>query len=316
MAKKTKPTTVADLLHRFLEHCDARVVGGTLAVSSRYEIGKRVEDAHPLFAVRLDALGDAQLDRWMHGMRGTPGKQRNASQVLRQAFLWGRTEGLVVGDPTVAIRKLAVRRAKPGEPLSREQLLAFIAACEAESSDHRGRTLHLSALHVARSTASADCLAGVALSGVRTGGLGGALVDNFHEERRLLRIKTKGAWRCVPLSRPLTRLLCKRRELVRGHHAYLFPGQRDRGLGSQSLNTAFHRLAVKAGLPASHHANDLRHTAVTLGRMSGMTWLEAAEFAGHDDPETTRRVYDHTDVTPAGLALADGFAAFLGVSHV
>lgn len=317
MPRIPRRPSLGTIIQRYLAACDERVTRKALTRSSRIDIQKRLEHSSPLWDLPADAeaLSEARLSAWLRTLADRPATARLAARTLRQALLWARTAGLVVGD-LVACVVTPPHRAKRGEPFTRDDLLTFLGSCEDEFRRRARGTAHLSPLQRARHTAASTALIVLALTGLRSAAVGEALIADYDAIGRTLLVRTKGKVVRIPLTPEVAAVLDARVALIGDRHTHLFPGQRRGvGLSSNTLNVCFKRIANAGGVRDRRHCNDLRHTAVTLLREAGASWLEVTELFGHSNPVTTKKVYDHSSATPSARRTAASLVAYLGLGE-
>lgn len=308
--------TLVDLFRQYLD--DRVLTVKDLNLESRSSFERWLRHVDRIGDLTLCELTPERLDRWLLSLKDKPGAQACSARVLKQALLWGRDQGFPTASAAMGLR-VPRHRAKRGEPWSREELNLFLEGCDKEAK-RRSATVHRQAsrnerLKLARETAAPMLCKALGLTALRSGALRRARVDALHPHRRGIQVNTKGRVLWAPVSAPAYELLRQRRELVLGVHDYLFPGQLFGPLRSHSVNMAFKRIADDVGVRGTRHVNDTRHSGITLFREAGGSWVEAAELALHVDPATTRRIYDHSMLAPAGIAIVDRFQNYLEVGH-
>ena len=111
-----------------------------------------------------------------------------------------------------------------------------------------------------------------------------APIDNFDPERRRLRIQVKGGrWRRQPLTRSITEILVKEREMAKDPKGWLFPSLRSESGHIESMNVAFARCVKAAGMnPVVVVPHIMRHTAITRLAAIGADIKTIQEFSGHE----------------------------------
>jgi integrase len=73
---------------------------------------------------------------------------------------------------------------------------------------------------------------------------------------------------------------------------YVFPNQIGGQLGHATVERAFKRIVLAAGLPLIRF-HDLRHTAASLLLARGVPVTEVARMLGHSSPHITYKIYAH-----------------------
>jgi integrase len=132
--------------------------------------------------------------------------------------------------------------------------------------------------------------------------------------------KTDSANRVIPLTARVVSLLRDHRKaLIKRRlwlgdawqdHDYVFPNQIGGQLGHATVERAFARVVLSAGLkPAKFH--DLRHTAASLMLANGVPVAEVARILGHASPAITLRLYAHAIPGSEHVAVA-AMEAILG----
>ena len=135
-----------------------------------------------------------------------------------------------------------------------------------------------------------------------------ARFDRFDARRRQLRVRVKGGrWRDQPLTKTITDILEKEREMVEDkdevaedHDRWVFPNPRSRSGHVNSMKKAFRRCVERAGLnPERNTPHILRHTAITEMAETGAEGRTIQAFSGH---LSERMVWRYT--TPAASVSA------------
>jgi integrase len=111
-----------------------------------------------------------------------------------------------------------------------------------------------------------------------------ARFDNFDPERRRLRVQVKGGrWRRQPLTRSITEILVKEREMAKDPKGWLFPSLRSESGHVESMDEAFGRCVKAAGMnPVVMVPHIMRHTAISRLAASGADIKTIQEFSGHE----------------------------------
>jgi len=111
-----------------------------------------------------------------------------------------------------------------------------------------------------------------------------ARFDNFDPERRRLRVQVKGGrWRRQPLTRSITEILVKEREMAKDPKGWIFPSLRADSGHIESMDEAFGRCVKAAGMnPAMVVPHIMRHTAITRLAATGADIKTIQEFSGHE----------------------------------
>ena len=86
-------------------------------------------------------------------------------------------------------------------------------------------------------------------TGLRHSEMLAARFDNFDLARRRLRVKTKGSrWRNQPLTRRITTILQRERDMAEDSDGWIFPSKRTRSGHIESMDEPFARCVTKAGM--------------------------------------------------------------------
>lgn len=153
-------------------------------------------------------------------------------------------------------------------------------------------------------------LATMALAGLRIGearGLSWASVEPEHlqvregVDRYNVRdtVKTAAALRSVPIGPQLATILANWRARTAGEGGLVFPSETGTPIGYPNIvNRQLSPLQVALGIVAADGsprwtAHSFRHFAVSLWIDEGAKIGQVSEWAGHESPEFTQRVYGH-----------------------
>jgi integrase len=111
-----------------------------------------------------------------------------------------------------------------------------------------------------------------------------ARLDNFDPARRRLRIQVKGGrWRRQPLTRSITEIFIREREMAKDPQGWIFPSLKSESGHVVSMRAAFSRCVKAAGMdPAVVVPHTMRHTAVTRLAAIGADIKTIQEFSGHE----------------------------------
>jgi integrase len=121
--------------------------------------------------------------------------------------------------------------------------------------------------------------------------------DKFDPDRRRIRVKVKGGhWRDQPLTREVTELLVREREMASDQEGPIFPSTRTGNGHMRNLNRAFRRSAERAKLdPNFVVPHTLRHTAITrVAEAAHGDIATLQKFSGHKSIQMVMR-YTHPD---------------------
>jgi integrase len=313
------PVTLAHLLNLFRAEIDTRRADERLSASSHRHYYKHLLDAESIEGLPIADLDASTLEAWVHRLRRRgPATAVESARILRRALRWGREQGLVVGDPGRAVW-VPPHKPRRGDPMSREDLARFIDTCRVVLAERELKYRRVGRMSVARHTAVASCLLGMALMGHRSGGMSQARCSDY--DGRTLRITSKGRVFRVTARGPANELLRVRQALVGEGHAFLFPGWSLDAIRVTTVNKGFQEIAERAGVlyadPAARtrrrHAHDLRHSFMDLGRQAGASWADLAELSAYSNIDTLRETYTHTHDTLETQRTADTIHAFMGV---
>ncbi len=121
-------------------------------------------------------------------------------------------------------------------------------------------------------------------TGLRLSEMLAARFDNFDPTRRRLRVKTKGSrWRNQPLTRGITAILQRERDMAEDTDGWIFPSNRTRSGHIESLGESFAWCVTKAGMDARVVTpHTMRHTAITRLAETGANIKTIQEFSGHE----------------------------------
>jgi integrase len=111
-----------------------------------------------------------------------------------------------------------------------------------------------------------------------------ARFENFDPDRRRLRIQVKGGrWRRQPLTRSITEILAREREMAKDPQGWIFPSLNSKRGHAVSMRAAFSRCVETAGMNAAVVVpHTMRHTAVTRLAAIGADIKTIQEFSGHE----------------------------------
>jgi integrase len=107
-------------------------------------------------------------------------------------------------------------------------------------------------------------------------------------------VKVKGSkWRKQPLTRGITEILVREREMVTNPDGWVFPNPSTKTGHMDRIVKAFRRTVVRAGMnPSLVTPHIMRHTAITRLAQSGADIKTIQEFSGHESLEMVMR-YTH-----------------------
>lgn len=153
-------------------------------------------------------------------------------------------------------------------------------------------------------------LATMAFAGLRIGEARGLSWDNIESEHIQVRegvdrynvrdtVKTAAALRGVPIGPQLATILANWRARSAAENGLVFPSETGTPIGYPNIvNRQLGPLQVALGIVAADGsprwtAHSFRHFAVSLWIDEGAKIEQVSEWAGHESPEFTQRVYGH-----------------------
>ncbi len=118
--------------------------------------------------------------------------------------------------------------------------------------------------------------------------------EHFDDRRRRLRVRVKGGrWRDQPLTRKITEILQRERDMAEDPNEWIFPSSRGRKEHVQRMKSAFRRVVIAADLdPKKVTPHTMRHTAITEMAETGAEARTIQAFSGHRSKEMVWR-YTH-----------------------
>ncbi len=121
-------------------------------------------------------------------------------------------------------------------------------------------------------------------TGLRHAELLTARFENFDPDRRRLKVKVKGGqWRKQPLTRGITEILAREREMAGDPDGWIFPTKTSASGHVESMKQPFARCVERAGMDASIVTpHTMRHTAITRLAEIGADIKTIQEFSGHE----------------------------------
>lgn len=233
----------------------------------------------PAFGRRdMARITTPEIAEWFYGYSRTrPGGANQALGHFTTMLNWAREAGHLphgFRNPASPIR-FNPRRAR-GRMLNSAQIKRLAKILDRAPSKWRD---------------AADAIRLILLTGCRSGEILRLRWDEV-KRGRLKLSRTKTGPRSVPLSTAalehLDRLRTNRRS------AYVFPASGGDKPYRTSIDTAWHTLRARAGLPPDIRLHDLRHTYASHAIMSGETLSMTGKLLGHRSPNSTER-YAHLD---------------------
>ena len=234
-------------------------------------------------------LTNGRVDRLesRHQAKGlSPKTVRNIHQIISSAMSLAKEQKLIVANPAegCALPRLEHREMKT---LPVEQLQSFLREAK-ESGVYELYYLELA-------------------TGLRRGELLGLKWEDIDLERGDLRVrrqiaringevveaplKTKNAYRTLPLAEDTVSILLEQKEKV-GGSPWVFPSPTGGPISPDSVLHMLHRVLKRAGLPRVRF-RDLRHTFATLALQNGVDVKTVSGMRGHFSAEFTLDTYAH-----------------------
>ena len=216
----------------------------------------------------------------------SPKTVRNIHQILESAMKLAQEQKLIIKDPTAGCALPKVEK-KEMKTLPVEQLASFLR--EARESG----VFELYYLDLA--------------TGLRRGELLGLKWTDIDLEkgelqvkRQVVRIegkiveaplKTKNAYRTLPLTEDVTAILKQQRKKA-GNSPWVFPSPNGGPISPDSVLRKLHGVLKRAGLPQVRF-HDLRHTFATLALQNGVDIKTVSGMLGHYSAGFTLDTYAH-----------------------
>ena len=234
-------------------------------------------------------LTNGRVDRLesRHQAKGlSPKTVRNIHQIISSAMSLAKEQKLIVANPAegCALPRLEHREMKT---LPVEQLQSFLREAK-ESGVYELYYLELA-------------------TGLRRGELLGLKWEDIDLERGDLRVrrqiaringevveaplKTKNAYRTLPLAEDTVSILLEQKEKV-GGSPWVFPSPTGGPISPDSVLHMLHRVLKRAGLPRVRF-HDLRHTFATLALQNGVDIKTVSGMLGHFSAGFTLDTYAH-----------------------
>lgn len=146
-------------------------------------------------------------------------------------------------------------------------------------------------------------------TGLRHSEILSARFENLDAGRRRLRVLVKGGyWREQPLTRTITDVLEREREMADDDEEWIFPNPRSKSDHVDSMKKAFRRVVTAAKLdPKKVTPHIMRHTAITDVSGTGADFRTIQAFSGHKSTEMVMRyIHAREERINEALDLMDG----------
>ena len=131
-----------------------------------------------------------------------------------------------------------------------------------------------------------------------------ARFENFSPVRRRLRVWVKGGrWRGQPLTRGITDIIGRERDMADDPNGWVFPSVTSRSGHIEQMTGPFARCVERSGLdPQAITPHTMRHTAITRLAEIGADIKTLQEFSGHESLQMVLR-YAHAQDRAVNRAL-------------
>ena len=221
-----------------------------------------------LGAMRLDRISEFTLQKFQKGCRGKGLSDAMINRVLATYRRMGRKlyRWKVIPAPLPMI-KLATERNRRTYVITDDEEQKLLKAALADSNVYAWLFIKF----------------GLA-TGLRHAELLTARFENFDPVRRRLRVKVKGGlWRKQPLTRGITEILAREREMAEDPDGWIFPTKTSASGHVESMKQPFARCVERAGMdPSVVTPHTMRHTAITRLAETGADIKTIQEFSGHE----------------------------------
>jgi len=272
--KEPAGPTVVDLAQAYFDALRLTAAPSTIA-SLDYKLSAHLLPA--LGAIPAPALTHQDVNEYVRRRLRDVSKTTVNDDItyLKRILTWGVEQGLIKTNPVERYRKPA-RDNEIIQPATQAEVQAILDHAAA----HLRRALLLS------------LFLGIRPGEVELSGLTWNDVD-FRQQTIMIRSAKKGGlrFRKVPVHTRLMVLL-KRWHKLDGDDGYII---RYHGKPVKRLKTAFGAAKKRAGITRRLRLYDFRHGAITAMLAAGADLKAVSEIAGHTDPSTTVRVYQHTN---------------------
>ena len=241
-----------------------------------------------LGAMRLDRISEFTLQKFQKGCRGKGLSDAMINRVLATYRRMGRKlyRWRVIPAPLPMI-KLETERNRRTYVITGDEEQKLLNAALADSNPYVWLFIKL----------------GLA-TGLRHTEMLAARFQNLDPVRRRLRVKVKGGrWRNQPLTRGITEVLTREREMAEDPDGWIFPSKTSVSGHIASMGRSFARCVEQGGMdPSVVTPHTMRHTAITRLAETGADIKTVQEFSGHESLEMVLR-YAHAQDRAVDRAL-------------
>lgn len=276
--------TVLSVVEAYLDH--AVGVLSSRSFSERRGILAQFIAAHGGRAV--DDLKAIHLSAWIDGQVAwkSDWTRNHAAAVIKRPFAWATAMGIIPDSPLKTVTRA------PGRP-RRPIVAAEFSALMRGAPGPRGRPFR-------------QVLAFLRLTGMRPGEASALRWEHVDLAARAIRLqehktaRKTGRDRVVPLTRPVVRLLARRKS-ERPDDAHVFVNAHGSPWTRCSLSLRLQRARKRTGLPADAKIYGLRHRFGTDAIVAGVDIKTLAVLMGHTSTKMTEH-YLHLASHPGYLA--------------
>ena len=241
-----------------------------------------------LGAMRLDRISEFTLQKFQNDCRNKGLSGATINRVLATYRRMGRKlyRWKVIPAPLPMI-KLETERNRRTYVITGEEEQELLNAALADSNPYVWLFIKL----------------GLA-TGLRHTEMLAARFQNLDPVRRRLRVKVKGGrWRNQPLTRGITEVLTREREMAEDPDGWIFPSKTSVSGHIASMGRSFARCVEQGGMdPSVAIPHTMRHTAITRLAETGADIKTVQEFSGHESLEMVLR-YAHAQDRAVDRAL-------------
>ena len=268
------PLTFAKAAKLYLER--EKEAGGKDLVSKERHLRLHLT---PYFgSMRVDRISTFTVEKFRNSLRKQGTTEGNINAILATYRRMGRrlAEWQAIHEPLPMI-KLKTVNSRRKRVLSADEEIALLDAALVDTN-----TYIWLFVRIGLST------------GLRHSEILSTRFDGLDSQRKRLRVKVKGGrWREQPLSKELTEVVLREREMAQDRDGWLFPNPNSASGHVGRMKKAFRRCVVRAGLdPSEVIPHTMRHTAITNMAETGADVRTIQEFSGHQSFEMVMR-YTH-----------------------